>query len=240
MLDFSHTLYSWWPWLSFYWDVFFLQFMVFYLCFLFFFSTNVFYVLLYLFLLVFFWGIILGLLQADFFTGFLWVVECTVIFVSVILIFYLNIVGQHIFYNIKFNLFFFYWGVLFSFFFFYNFFISGNSENEVAILFNSSVLWFDFYEAINNTNTNDFIALLLSYYSINSLLFLIIGFLLLIASVVCVVLNVEQYLCKFEGFEIFSQVFNIFKEFINFKFIRRQSLSAQAIGIPTLRTFIRK
>jgi len=61
---------------------------------LFFSAKNIYYALLYLFLEIVLLGIVLGLLQMDFFTGFLWVIEFTVIFVAVLLLFYINVVGS--------------------------------------------------------------------------------------------------------------------------------------------------
>jgi len=56
-------------------------------------SKNIYYILLYVFLEIFAFGIYLALLQLELFTGFLWVIECTVVFIFLIVLFYTNFKG---------------------------------------------------------------------------------------------------------------------------------------------------
>jgi hypothetical protein len=83
---------------------------------------------------------------------------------------------------------------------------------------------------------NDFTALTISYYIINSIEFLSIGLLLLIGSVVCVNLYKSN-----KNFSVIKQsnilsVFDFFKDFINFTFIRKQDLNKQTMKTSSLRS----
>ena len=84
---------SWLPWLYVYIDVFFLQLIITYLLYLIVSSNSSFNVLLYIFLEVIYLGLVVGLYQLDFFTGFLWAAEFTVVFVILLLLFYLYVEG---------------------------------------------------------------------------------------------------------------------------------------------------
>ena len=61
---------------------------------------NIYYILLYIFLSFFLFGVSLSILQLDLFTAFLWLIECSVIFVFLLLLFYLNVKGIFIQTNI--------------------------------------------------------------------------------------------------------------------------------------------
>jgi hypothetical protein len=65
------------------------------------------------------------------------------------------------------------------------------SEVEWAMPFEMfpDYLWEDWYEALNNGVMNDGVGLMISYYLVNSFEFLLLGFLLLIGSLVLVNLN---------------------------------------------------
>jgi len=69
---------------------------------------------------------------------------------------------------------------------------SRNLNFFLPILFNYIDIWEDYYEAIANSNMNDFLLMFISYYTVNSIEFLLVGFLLLIGSIVCVQLNKAQ------------------------------------------------
>ena len=55
--------------------------------------SNSYYVILFFFIFTFFIGIYLSLLQVEFFTGFLYVIELTVVFIFIMIMFYLNFKG---------------------------------------------------------------------------------------------------------------------------------------------------
>ena len=61
---------------------------------LFFFINNSFYLLLYFFLFTFLVGLFIGTYQMELFTGFLYVLEITVIFMLLLVLFYLNFKGS--------------------------------------------------------------------------------------------------------------------------------------------------
>jgi CDP-diglyceride synthetase len=102
----------------FYLDVILLQFIIFYTFYLLYSASNIYYVLVYLFLQILYFGLILSLLQLELFTGFLWVTELTILFIFLILCFYLNAEGTFNFSNKKVTNFFFFFFFLICFFFF--------------------------------------------------------------------------------------------------------------------------
>jgi hypothetical protein len=87
---------------------------------------------------------------------------------------------------------------------------------------------------------NDFMALTLAYYSLNSVEFLLVGYLLLMGSVLCVSLNKIQKNSKISGNSDFLNFFNFFSNFLNYSFLRKQTLSQQSNYQPSLRLFKKK
>jgi len=147
-------------------------------------SKNIYYVLLYLFIQIFFFGIYLGVANLEFFTGFLWVIEGTIIFIFLLLLLYVNFKGYINSYDM--NIFFFNKSVYFFTILLFSIFFYNTEESYLTNNFTAPFFWDDYYESIYNTNMNEFTQLLLSYYSFNSLGFVVIGLILLIGSVVCV------------------------------------------------------
>ena len=231
---------NWTPWISFWYDVWFVQFVMFYILYLIFITLNVYYVLLYLFIEVFFFGIFISIYQMELFTGFLWVVEATIIFIMLILFFYLNIDGVQPKIDLKFIRLSYMLGFFFFFLFFNSFYFLGEVENYIIFYLNSIDLYENYYEALNNTNMNDFMLLFISYYSINSFEFILIGVLLLVGSIVCVNLNKSNKFLKVQKYSNFFNIFNIFSDYISFFFMRKQNLHDQANFKPSLRVFKKK
>ncbi len=229
---------SWFPWISLWSDVWFLQFCFIYLLYLIFFTQNVFYTLFYLFLEVFLFGVFLSIFQMDLFTGFLWVTECTVIFVSMLLLFYLNTKGNWTRLNLSNYSFSFFYIAVFILFFSISF--PGELENFSLLPVNIADLWEDYYEAIYNANSNDFTALLLSYYYFNSLEFIILGFLLLIGSVIVVCLYRLNNNIKLQKYDSLFEFFNFFNDFIDYVFMRKQNLFNQQRSASSTRIFKKK
>ncbi len=205
------------------------------------FSTlNVFYVLIYLFIEIFLFGIFLSIYQMELFTGFLWVTEGSVVFVSILLLFYLNIDGSQINLNLKlFKLYNSFW-VFLMVIVFANFSFILEYEQYLPLALNTIDLWDDFYEAFHNSSMNDFYVLTISYYSINSVEFTCVGLLLLFGSVVCVNLNKVQKNLRVYKYDSAFKVFDFFKDFINFTFMRKQNAMDQAMWNPSVRIFKRK
>nr|YP_010632211.1 ymf62 [Cryptocaryon irritans]WBP62327.1 ymf62 [Cryptocaryon irritans] len=234
-VNFLSLFLIWWPWISFFSDSWFLQFSILYTFYLFLNSKNLYYILLYLFIEVFYFGLFISIYQMELFTGFLWVTECTVIFISLLLLFYLNSKGN--FYKLdlnfyKYNYIFF---INIIIFFFYSF--SGDLENFNYLNLSIIELWDNYYEAYFNTNTNDFMGLLLSYYFFNCFEFFLLGFILLIGSVICVNLFKLNNIIKLQKYDNLFTLFDFFKDSVSFFFLRKQNILNQQIVYPSTRIF---
>lgn len=101
-------------------------------------------------------------------------------------------------------------------------------------------MWDDYYEALFNVNMNDFRALTIGYYSINSIEFIMIGLILLVGSVVCVNLNKLQKSMRVFKYSVYFNIFDYFKDFLNFTFIRKQNLMDQVSTPSSIRIFKKK
>jgi len=160
-------------------------------------------------------GLALSIIQAEFFTGFLWTTEFTVILIAMVLFFYLNVEGNILKVDLKSTNFYYVYFVFALLFFFSMFFFSNSLsyiQKNLDWLFFSYV-FDDWYEAFNNSVMNDFMALTLAYYSLNSIEFLLVGYLLLMGSVLCVALNKIQKNSKISGNSDFLNFFNFFSSF---------------------------
>lgn len=234
------NLIYWWPWLNFFSDIWVLQILIVYTLYLIFSTLNIYYVLLYLFVEIFLFGIFISVIQMELFTGFLWVVECTVIFIALILLFYLNVEGNQLRLNLKTYRIYFTFILFFIFCLFNNYLFIGNFEFYLPLIFNNIDLWDDFYEALYNVNMNDFRALTVSYYSINCIEFILIGLILLVGSVVCVNLNKIQKSMRVYKYSSYFNIFDFFKDFLNFTFMRKQNLTNQTLNPASIRMFKKK
>ena len=125
--------------------------------------SSVYYTLLYVFILFFLFGISLSLYQLDLFTAFLWLIECSVIFVFLLLLFYLNV--KNIVVKISF---------LFYIYFFLFFcclcliFVTPNTNlclNDLTVYF----LIDNSYEGVFNLLQNDLFVFFISYYVLNNM-----------------------------------------------------------------------
>lgn len=228
-------------WVLFSIDIFLLQLTYIYILVLFIWSKNLFYNLVYLFLIIIYSGLYLGIIQYELFTGFLWVLEFTIVFISIVLLFFLNINLNNIKVNYKkynsFNIF-----ILSTIFFlFFKLFYNYNyiySTNYYYIFITDILL--DFYQSLNNQNNNDFTLLYYSYYLYNSIEFLVIGFFLFFGSIGCVVLNKEiKNINNSEYFSILNK-YNFFNSFFDFNFLRRQDLTNQSNYKPSIKIYKKK
>jgi len=213
---------------------------VFYIVYLLFTTLSLFYVLFYLLLLIIYFGFILAFYQLELFSAFLWLAESVVIFVSLLLVFYLNVYDSintvnTLLYNKKnFILF-------FSFFFLcLNLVFFSEIEFYIPIELHLNIFWDDFYEALNNDKMNDIFGSMISFYLFNSYEFLIIGFLLLIGSMICVNLNRFLKTAKTSNYFDFFTIFNVFKDFFKMFFMRKQNLVNQETQPASTRFFGRK
>ena len=242
--DFFNSVFNlfliWWPWFNFLDEIYLIQFSLIYLFWVFYNSKNVYYSLFYLFLIIFFLGLSISFIQMELFTGFLWVTEFTVILIILILFFYLNVEGQISKINLKYSNFYYIFFFLFVYFFIFFRYLPFCSDYSNADTFIFDYLYEDWYESISNNLMNDFLVLTIGYYSINSLEFILIGFLLLIGSVVCVVLNKIQKNVKISNSFSFLNLFSFFTDYLNFSFLRKQDLNNQAVSTSTIRLFKKK
>lgn len=213
-----------------------LQFFILYLVYLLIVNNNLYYILLYVFIEIIFCGVFICLYQLELFTGFLWVAEFTIIFIAVVLLFYLNIDGLNLKYNININNILYFVPSLFIFLLYYNFDLFTELELFIPLELNYLDFYDNYYEALNNNILNDFTALTISYYLINSAEFLSIGLLLLVGSVACVNLYKSNKNYAISKQANILSTFDFFKDFINFTFIRKQDLNKQTSTNASLRS----
>lgn len=221
-------------------EIMLIQFFIVYNLYLLFSSNNVYYTLLYLFFEIILFGLFISFYQMELFTGFLWVIEGTIVFIALLLLFYLNAeitITKILFDSSKFYYIF---SLIVYFFFFFEYSYLYQIETFLPLSFNYVDLWENYYEALNNSSMNDFLLLFISYYSLNSIEFIIIGFLLLIGSVVCVQLSLLQKELKVTKLDTFSKIFDFTTDFINFVFLRKQNLNKQTSSPISLRIFKKK
>jgi hypothetical protein len=124
-------------------------------------------------------------------------------------------------------------------FFFVNL-ISGYSDSDSNYDLNFYGLIDNYYESIFNTITNDLFGFSISYYLINSVEFLLVGFLLLVGSVVCVNLHQMNKNIRVQNYNNLLTIFNFFSDFLSFFFLRRQNLIKQGNTKANLKLFKKK
>ena len=244
MLDwlnfFKDSINLWWPWINLLNELFVIQFFILYTMYLIYSTNNLYFSLFYLFIIFFYFGIFLSIYNLELFTAFLWLTECVIIFVSILFLFYLNVYG-----NVnKTNLIIFsfkYYGLFLSFIIFTLVYIFPSEiEFFMPTELNNFVIWDDYYEALWNNKMNDLFGLYLSYYTINSFEFLIVGLLLLMASLVCVNLNKFNRNMKSTNYYELTSLFDFFDDFVKFIFMRKQNLVDQNISSSSTRVFKKK
>ena len=233
-----HDFLNAFPWLYLNVENVFFQFYVCYLFFLVYNSKNIYYTLIYVFFLFFFFGTYLALWQIEIFTGFLWLLELTIIFVYLLVLFYLNFKG----YINKLNTreYFLNKYVFFFYYVFINYLFISNDEGGSLDEINFYVVWENYYEPLTNFVMNDFSLFLLSYYTFNTLEFMLIGLILLIGSIVCVNLYKANKDNLAHNAYQYSLFFDFYKDSQNYNFIRKQNLYTQNLTIPSTRMVSKK
>lgn len=230
---------NWWPWLYIFSDFFYLQFIIIYTLYLIYYTNNLYFILFYLFLEFLYFGLFISVYNLELFTAFLWLTECVIVFVSILFLFYFNSYSNFskfniIFYSFK------YFGIYFGFFLLSMNYIF-NYEVELFIYFINYInLWDNYYESLSNLKMNDLFGLYLSYYYINSFEYILIGLLLLIASMVSVNLNKVNKSFKYNNYNDLLFLFDFFNDFINFLFLRKQNLIDQYISSVSSKYFRKK
>lgn len=226
---------NWLPWLVVLEDNLYIQFFIIWLFVYVYLYSNTYYTLLYTFLCFFFFGIVLSIFQVEFFSAFLWLIECSVVFVYLLLLFFINVKG--IFDNAKkqhYNTYF------FTFIFFFLLTIT-NLLFQQQLTFGLDVnflhLFDNYYESVFNFIQNDLFGFVISYYFLNIIEFLIIGLLLLVGSILCVNLFQFNKRVRIQSYKNYMNVFNFYKDFSSFFFLRKQNLIKQGNTKTTLKTY---
>ena len=228
---------SWWPWANTIPESFIIQTILIYLFYLMFAYNSIYYALLYLFCAFFFVGLLLSNVQLELFTAFLWLIECTVIFIFLVLLFYINVKSDKVHFYFDFNKINFFLCVFFLLF--CSFFDASDTEFSYLLDFGLFYYWDDYYESIYNFIMNDLFGFLLSYYYLNSVEFSMIGFLLLIGSVLCVTLYKLNKNTRTQNYNSFLRLFDFFKNFVPSLFLRKQNLSKQGNTVSSVKLFNR-
>ncbi len=192
---------------------------------------------MYTFINFFLVGVYLSIFQIELFTAFLWLVECSVLFVFLLLLFFLNIKGSYTYttsytYNYIFSLF------LLTYFILINYYSDSDSLALVDMSFYG--LNDNYYESLYNNVSNDLFGFSISYYFINGIEFIFIGFLLLVGSVICVNLYQFNKSVRAQSYNNYLTVFNFFTDFTSFFFLRKQNLIKQGNNKASLKIFKKK
>lgn len=202
-------------------------------------NISVYYTAFYFTLLVVFFGLFLAIYQLDLFTAFLWLAEFVVIFITILFIFFLNVYSNV---SKKNKIFFFtkYIGFIFFFVILSQYYSVFYDISSLGFNFFSYYLYDNFYGNVSVSILNDFFSFFKSYYYYNSLEFLLVGFLLLIGSLICVNLNFFSKNNKVLNYYDFFTVFDFFKDFSKFIFMRKQNLVDQLNTQSATRVFKKK
>lgn len=200
-------------------------------------TDNVYYVVLYMIFMVFLFAANLVVLDLDIFAGLLLLIESVVILMLFFLIIYIT---PNINFNTKFQrwklytvlfivvtLLSFYSFVNLGEFFFHPFSITSNFLD-------------DFYEALNEFYSTDLTGIFINLYVTNSTLLVVIGILLLVASIICVVLVSFFTKLRNSSFKSFLDIFEIAKTCYSFIFLRKQNLAKQGRSTVSTRMFNKK
>jgi len=227
---------TWWPWFNVFNAVFFIQFFLVCTFFYMFFYKNIYYILLYVFTNFFLVGIYLAFFQIELFTAFLWLIECSVLFIFLLLLFYLNVKGSFSFFTAKL------YAALFLTLFVVFVVTVCYSESNIFTAFSLEAfnVLEHYYEAVFNNVTNDFYGFSIIYYFLNVVEFLEVGFLLLVGSVVCVNLHQISKNTRTQSYFNTFLVFNFFFDFLGFSFLRRQNIIKQGNAKAAVKLFKKK
>ena len=229
-----NSLSVWWPWVDFLNEVFLLQITLFVIFIYMNYYSSVYYTLLYVFILFFLFGVAIAMSQLELFTAFLWLIECSVIFVFLLLLFYLNIKNLYIHTNKS------YYSYFILLFYFMYLIILIPSSGLFLVNLSLYFLLDNSYESIFNLLQNDLFVLFISYYVLNNVEFIIIGFLLLVGSIICVNLYTVNKNTRSQNYNSFLNIFNFFLDMSSFLFLRKQNLIKQGNMKPSLKIFLKK
>lgn len=163
-----------------------------------------------------------------------------IVFISVLCLFYLNV-----FSDIQKSLFFYnfhkYIGLFLGFFSLF-LIINYNYVLESSLMYQLFFFSFndDYYEALFNNKLNDLFSLNSSYYLVNSLEYIFVGLLLLIGSLVCINFYRFKNNFKLSNYSNFLLLFDLFNDFVNSSFLRKQNLIDQNFINSAIKFFNKK
>jgi hypothetical protein len=233
----SKSIFLWFPWQSFfnYLTIFGLLYTLTLLAI--YNSDNAYYLVIYMIFLVFLFATNLVILDLDIFAGLLLLIESVVILMLFFLIIYLTPNINFAQKNQK-------WKVYIVLFIMI-FILSLYSYNPLGEFFFyqfsiTSYFYDDFYEALHELFVNDLMGIFVTMYITNSLLLVVVGFLLLIASIICVVLVSFFTKLRNYSFKNFLSIFSIIKTCYSFIFLRKQNLAKQGRSTASTRIFEKK
>lgn len=199
-------------------------------------TTNMYYNLLYLFLLIFFSGLILCVCNNELTAGFLWVTEIIVVFVMLLLLFYVNVYGDSKKILIKYN--------FFNFFFLVFFLIllplNRDFFEEDTLILYSDLFWINYYDALNDSVLNDFFGFFISYYFLNTVILTIFGLILFFGSIACVTLFRLIRVIKFNNVNNFFDTLLFSQTFLYSIFMRKQDLFDQNLSTASIKNIFAK
>lgn len=111
---------------------------------------------------------------------------------------------------------------------------------EHVLFFQFSLTNEDYYEALYNNKLNDLSSLKSAYYLVSSLEFNYVGLMLLVASLVCINFYRLKNNFKLSNYSDFLALFNLFNDFVNLAFLRKQNLIDQNYILSAIRYFKKK
>jgi hypothetical protein len=120
--------------------------------------------------------------------------------------------------------------------------LTGNYVDTDSSYINSTSVYElidNYYEASCNGINNDLFGFFISYYLVNGFEFTLVGFLLLVGSVVCVNLYAMNKDIRAQTYTNYLSIFKFFVDFVNFTFLKRQNLTKQGNSKASLGVFLK-
>jgi hypothetical protein len=196
----------------------------------FFFIKTPFKALIILFYFIVIFGAYLVILNLELFTAFLWFLEFTLVFLTVLFILQnsLNIIFFKKINHVLTLILFFFFCAVYASLFKYNLQI----QNYNFIFWTS--IFTDYYNLNKNYNLNDLFGFFLAYYVLNNYTLILILLLIFVASFLCIFL-VKFFLKKNSEVSL-----NFLIKFFNKNFLRKQTLSKQATLNNSTKIFKKK
>jgi hypothetical protein len=113
-------------------------------------------------------------------------------------------------------------------------------EYFLDLNFDDYFVYDDFYYNFRTDLFNDLYPLYINFFYFNSFSFLLVALLLLFASLICVNLNISLKTNKIKNYSNFLLLFDFFKDFTKFIFMRKQNLTEQLNTTGSSRFFKKK